>query len=276
MRRVAFGRDKPDNIGSRFFTTSNSDPRMRKSILLSGSALLVLGAAVLTGSATPAFAQERDHWHGGEGHWHGDIYHFRDYDFGAWRGGHWFQGPHDGRGGWWWIVGGIWYYYPAPVYPYPDPYTPPGVTAIAGAPGAYVYYCGNPAGYYPYVPQCYAPWQAVASTAPAPAMAPPPAMAAPPMSAPPTGAPPMADQHEMDNRQLKDLGSAFAQIDPMDPAARTKLKKLEARVDAFHQSLYDRQYNAMELLRDSEKLEKRVAAERAKIPAHPPAAPPPP
>ena len=38
-------------------------------------------------------------------------------------------GRHGGRGGWWWVVGDAWYYYPQPVYPYPDPYTPPVVVA---------------------------------------------------------------------------------------------------------------------------------------------------
>ena len=235
------------------------EPRMiamRKIFLLLGAAFLI------DATAAPVLAQEHGD-RGDRGHWHGDIHHFRDYDFDAWRGGHWYHGFHDGRGGWWWLTGGGWYFYPAPVYPYPDPYTPPGVTVIAGPPGAYVYYCANPAGYYPYVPQCYAPWQAVASTAPAPAA--PPAMAAPP---------PMADQHEQDERQLNAFGAEFVQIDPAAPHARAKLKRLETRVEGFRQSLYERQYNAMDLLKNSEQLTKRIAAERAKIPLAPPAAAP--
>src|SRR6185312_15504287 len=29
----------------------------------------------------------------------------------AWEGGRWHRGVHDGRAGWWWDVGGVWYYY---------------------------------------------------------------------------------------------------------------------------------------------------------------------
>jgi len=44
-----------------------------------------------------------------------------------WRGGHWHHGFYHGRMGWWWVSGGVWYFYTAPVYPYPDPYVPPVV-----------------------------------------------------------------------------------------------------------------------------------------------------
>ncbi len=30
----------------------------------------------------------------------------------AWEGGHWRHEQHEGRYGWWWDVGGVWYYYP--------------------------------------------------------------------------------------------------------------------------------------------------------------------
>lgn len=93
---------------------------------------------------------------------HGDIRRFREHDMLLWRGGHWYHGPHDGRRGWWWVVGGIWYFYPAPVYPYPDPYLPP-VSEVPPpqGPAQYWYYCSNPRGYYPYVAQCLTRWQAV-------------------------------------------------------------------------------------------------------------------
>jgi hypothetical protein len=115
-----------------------------------------LAALALCAIAGTAMAQ-RDHFHG-------DIHHFRDHDMDYWRGGHWFNGPHGGRAGWWWIVGDTWYFYPAPVYPYPDPYLPPGMApapAPAPAPVATWYYCPNPQGYYPYVGQCSVPWQPV-------------------------------------------------------------------------------------------------------------------
>lgn len=97
---------------------------------------------------------------GALGGWRGDIGRFHEHDLGHWRSGHWFHGKGGARFGWWWIVGPYWYFYPAPVYPYPDPFVPP----IAGAltPG-YWYYCADPPGYYPYVPQCWVEWQAVAA-----------------------------------------------------------------------------------------------------------------
>jgi len=154
-----------------------------------GSLLAVLLATVFT--AGPAAADEGDHrrdeherheheWHEQERHerWRGDIHRFHEHDFALWRGGRWHHGRHDGRRGWWWIVGGNWYFYPAPVYPYPDPYLPPGAVApLVSGTQQYWYYCSNPAGYYPYVPQCAAPWQAVPAAAPA--APPPPAPVAP-------------------------------------------------------------------------------------------------
>ena len=106
--------------------------------------------------------------------WHGNFYHG---DIAYWRHGHWFHGGHGGRLGWWWIVGGIWYFYPAPVYPYPDVYRPPVVVETvpvpspepmpapvpdAGpAPMQYWYYCEPVHKYYPYVPSCPSGWKAV-------------------------------------------------------------------------------------------------------------------
>jgi len=124
------------------------------------TSLAVLLAVTILGLAlrdAPARADE--HWHGG------DMRHFHDHDEHAWRGGHWFHGPHDGRAGWWWVVGGTWYFYPAPVYPYPDPLLPPVAVPAQPAPPAsapnYWYYCQNPPGYYPYVPSCATNWTAV-------------------------------------------------------------------------------------------------------------------
>ena len=122
-----------------------------------GSASIMAALAFLVGVA-PSRADDDHRWHGG------DMRHFEDRDEHVWRGGEWFHGDHDGRGGWWWIVGGNWYFYPAPVYPYPDPYIPP-VVMPAPPPPAYApqywYYCPNPAGYYPYVPACPTNWMAV-------------------------------------------------------------------------------------------------------------------
>ncbi len=137
-------------------------------------AALILALSIIG----PASADEHGHRRGVERerreHWGGDIRRFHEHDLGRWRGGSWFHGRHEGRLGWWWIVGGLWYFYPAPVYPYPDPYRPPVVVVPSSpVPPQYWYYCTNPAGYYPYVAQCATPWQ------PVPATSAPPAPAAP-------------------------------------------------------------------------------------------------
>ncbi len=115
----------------------------------------------------PSLAQEY-----GRG-WRHD--HPRGYDWDHWRRGGWINGWHEGRFGWWWVIDGAWFSYAAPVYPYPQPpvvvVTPP-----AQIPAGSYYYCPNPAGYYPTVPQCLTGWQVVpaAPAAPAPVPAPPP------------------------------------------------------------------------------------------------------
>lgn len=115
------------------------------------------GGIALMSAFTPARAQ----WHDR------DIHHFHEHDFDRWRGGRWIHGAHGGRLGWWWVVGGGWYFYPAPVYPYPDPYVPPVVAvpapppAVATASPAQYYFCDRPRGYYPYVAACRVPWRVV-------------------------------------------------------------------------------------------------------------------
>jgi len=127
-------------------------------------------------SGAPALAQPRGR--GFEGHevehWRrGDIARFHERDFERWRGGRWFHGDHLGRLGWWWIVDGAWYFYPAPVYPYPDPYRPPSVavqvppTVTAPPAPQYWYYCASQREYYPYITSCPEAWQPVPATPPA-------------------------------------------------------------------------------------------------------------
>lgn len=89
----------------------------------------------------------------------------------VWRGGHWYHGHHDGRLGWWWVAGALWYLYPRPIYPYPAPYVPPEVfvappvrTAPTPPPDAYWYYCEPRRAYYPYVRNCPVPWRVVPAT----------------------------------------------------------------------------------------------------------------
>jgi hypothetical protein len=95
---------------------------------------------------------------------HGDIHRFRDQDLRQWHGGHWIHDRHAGRLGWWWVVGGVWYLYPAPVYPYPDPYVPPTVAQPAQPTSVstqYWYYCAPARAYYPYVTSCSEGWMQV-------------------------------------------------------------------------------------------------------------------
>lgn len=102
-------------------------------------------------------------------HWHGDIRNFHVHDYPHWREGRWYHGDHGGRLGWWWIAAGMWYFYPAPVYPYPDPYTPPVVVEPAPAPPATSvpppaqswYYCNSSRAYYPYASECPEGWKKV-------------------------------------------------------------------------------------------------------------------
>jgi len=132
--------------------------------------------------ALPAAAEPRDREgrdHGGG--WHGDIQHFEHHDLGRWRDGRWRHGWHDDRIGWWWVAGGLWYFSPAPVYPYPDPYVPPVVVqqapptvVIQQAPPATIppqppqnwYYCEPSRAYYPYASSCPVEWKLVPATSP--------------------------------------------------------------------------------------------------------------
>jgi hypothetical protein len=117
-----------------------------------------------------------------------EIGRFHHHDHEIWRRGYWHQGWHDGRRGWWWVAGGLWYYYPAPVYPYPDPYRPPVVIvqnpsappAAGPAPTQFWYYCEKPSGYYPYVPTCPTAWREVPAAPTAAPTTPPAPPAAPP------------------------------------------------------------------------------------------------
>ena len=113
-------------------------------------------------------------------HWtHRDVAHFSPAERSAWVGGRWHHEWHNGRFGWWWGVGGAWYFYPAPIYPYPDYvadiYYDPGMVApppeapvapVAGYQPGYWYYCPPSGAYYPYVQSCPVPWTPVSPTPP--------------------------------------------------------------------------------------------------------------
>jgi hypothetical protein len=152
---------------------------MKPIVLVAVALAATLGAVTLV---SPAYAdehrggREEGHFRGPErghdaGRWHGGgIEHFHERDVHMWREGHWEHRYRDGRYGWWWLAGGFWYFYPAPIYPYPDPYVPPVVVAppapppaVAAAPPPpqYWYYCDSASGYYPYVPSCLSGWRPV-------------------------------------------------------------------------------------------------------------------
>jgi hypothetical protein len=111
-----------------------------------------------------------------------DFYRFSDEDRRVWIGGRWNNTCFGGRCGWWWFAGGQWYFYTAPVYPYPlvvadisyaapvAPYVPPPVQASLppqplsiAPPPQFWYYCDNPAGYYPSVQACSTGFRQVAA-----------------------------------------------------------------------------------------------------------------
>ena len=155
----------------------------RTAFVIRRSSSVVVAAACALAALSLAevtFAQPRHGRPAPAPQWHGDIHRFNEHDWHVWRGGHWYHGPHVGRIGWWWVVGGVWYFYPAPMYPYPNPYEPPPSwivsppTAIAppAPPAQFWYYCEDAKGYYPYVPTCPGGWQQVPATpaeaAPAP------------------------------------------------------------------------------------------------------------
>ena len=149
------------------------------------------------GHGRPVLFADRDDHHDRGGHdfhvdhrgavWgHGDIRSFHDHDWDAWHGGRWVHDWHGGHLGWWWVVGGAWIFFNAPIYPYPDPYTPPTVivqtvpaappppntAAVPPAP-VYWYYCPTAQNYYPYVAQCPVDWQKVPATQAPPSNTPP-------------------------------------------------------------------------------------------------------
>ena len=117
--------------------------------------------------------------------------HFNVHERTVWHGGAWRHTSH----GWFWVVGGVYYSYPVPIYPWPllvssvvleYPLVYP-VVAVASTPTVvvrpplvveaqpqYWYYCDDPAGFAPYVQNCAGnKWQRVPT--PPPQAPPPPA-----------------------------------------------------------------------------------------------------
>lgn len=124
--------------------------------------------AGLHGPGRPGGMAARGPRHDFRGH---DFSHFSPAERAMWSGGRWHHEFHDGRLGWWWDVGGLWYFYPEPIYPYPGyvadfSWEPPVAEVPAYAPG-YWYFCSASGAYYPYVQTCAVPWTPVAPAPPA-------------------------------------------------------------------------------------------------------------
>jgi hypothetical protein len=143
----------------------NVSCRIRSSVC--GAVVSSVLAAIAVAGPSAAFAQ-RDR-HARPPVWRGDIARFHEHDWAVWRSGRWAHQWHDGRMGWWWVVGGVWYFYPSPVYPYPSPWEPPPapwVNPPAAAvppppPTPYWYFCEATRAYYPYVATCAGGWKQV-------------------------------------------------------------------------------------------------------------------
>ena len=117
-----------------------------------------------------------------------DYRHFSVHEREIWRGGGWRHEWYQGRLGWWWTVGGMWYFFDAPIYPYPEvvpevvfeaqvdveqPVEQPAEEPqpplrIKPQPQQYRYWCDNPRGYYPEVPSCPSGWRQVPVSPPPP------------------------------------------------------------------------------------------------------------
>jgi len=104
-----------------------------------------------------------------------DVRYFNDREWGRWRSGYWHRDYYDGRFGWWYDVGGVYYPYAAPIWPYPLSVAPLIVAEAAAAPPPpmpiaplpalprVAYHCASPAGFYPEVGACDAGWVTLAA-----------------------------------------------------------------------------------------------------------------
>lgn len=111
-----------------------------------------------------------------------DVHRFNHDELSLWGGGRWNNTCFEGRCGWWWLAGGVWYFYDRPIYPYPlevslDTYVEPVEEApvVQQAPAPVIvpqtqqqvwYFCTSANAYYPYVSSCPSGWQTVPATPP--------------------------------------------------------------------------------------------------------------
>ena len=114
-----------------------------------------------------------------------NYHHWSERDRRWWRGGSWRHQEYRGRFGYWYVVGGMWYFYETPVYPYPLIVPEIAYEVPVQAPVEQVvvepspkfkpqiqanvwYYCDDPAGYSPYVTSCPSGWHTVPAKGPTP------------------------------------------------------------------------------------------------------------
>jgi hypothetical protein len=99
-----------------------------------------------------------------------NVRYFNDREWHDWRGGYWHNEYYDGRFGWWFDVGGVYYPYAAPIFPFPlvvaplvyedvpaEPPPPPGFVPLPALPQA-AYHCSDPSGFYPALQSCGSGW----------------------------------------------------------------------------------------------------------------------
>jgi len=150
--------------------------QMNQVRLIIAFALRAMCGGLLVTPAVSSFAQERRDQRGHHEFHEHDVRRFDRYDIGVWRGGLWRHEMFNGLLGWWWVSGGVWYLYEAPVYPYPMvvsgmAFAPPVVVQQVAPPPPppqppqhqVWYYCDSPAGYYPYIATCSMPFRPVAA-----------------------------------------------------------------------------------------------------------------
>jgi hypothetical protein len=95
-----------------------------------------------------------------------------------------------------------------------------------------------------------------------------PVSSSPPEPAATLPAPPVSgSQRQIDDWQLNAFAVEFQNVDLEDGHAPGTLRNLEAQVEAFHQSLFQRNYNAMDILKGAEDLEHRIAEQSQKFAA---------
>jgi hypothetical protein len=115
--------------------------RVSSKLLFAAAAATLLAASPVSSFAAQphtktvhAPTKSLGHGHGGSGHvkhaglhnhhnqFHGihNVHGFNAHQLAMWKGGLWHHEFHGGRMGWWWDVGGVWYFYAEPVYPFPE------------------------------------------------------------------------------------------------------------------------------------------------------------